>query len=49
VTESSPYRIREALPGRSQLEAVTVALEERKPGFSLDRRDVTADRGCGDT
>lgn len=45
VTESSPYRIREALAGRGQLEAVPVALEESKPGFALDRRDVTADRG----
>jgi hypothetical protein len=38
VTKASPYRIREALAGRSQLEAVAVALEESKPGFALDRR-----------
>jgi hypothetical protein len=49
VTEASSYRIREALAGRSQLEAVTVALEESKPGFALDRRDMTADRRGRDT
>jgi hypothetical protein len=49
VTEASPYRIREALAGRSQLEAVTVALEESKTGFALHRRDMTADRRGRDT
>jgi len=49
VAESSPYRIGEALADGSQLEAVTVALEKRKSGFSLDRGDVTADGRCSDT
>ena len=41
-------RIREALSGRGQFEAVTVAREQDESRFALDGRDVTADRGSGD-
>ena len=49
VTQASAYRIRKALAGRGQLEAITVTLEENEPGFALDCRHVSAHSGCGDT
>ena len=47
VPESGPYRIRQALSRRGQLEPVSVAREEGEAGFALDGGDVTTDRRGG--
>ena len=48
VPESGPYRVRQALSRRGQLEPVSVAHEKAEAGFALYGGDVTTDRRSGD-
>ena len=47
VPESGPYRVRQPLSCRGQLEPVSVAHEKAEAGFALHGGDVTTDRGSG--
>ncbi len=44
VPEPGPYRVRQALSRRGQLEPVSVADEKTEAGFALYGGDVTTDR-----